>query len=137
MVYHNIIKEHNDVYYPAFNDSHVVKALIADRIWEKKITELFKILISDDDIVLDVGAYIGLHTLTLANLASHVYSFEPQPLIFECLSKTLAKQHLYNITLFNVALSNIEGDSFIRITTAMLVWLELETICLIRCFRVN
>ena len=114
MVYHNIIKEHNDVYYPAFNDSHVVKALIADRIWEKKITELFKILISDDDIVLDVGAYIGLHTLTLANLASHVYSFEPQPLIFECLSKTLAKQHLYNITLFNVALSNIEGDSFIH-----------------------
>ena len=114
MVYNNIISEHNDIFYPAFNDSHVVKALLADRIWEKKITELFTILISDDDIVLDIGSYIGLHTLTLSNLAKHVYSFEPQPLIYECLSKTLAKKHLYNVSLFNIALSNKEEDSFIH-----------------------
>ena len=114
MVHNNIISEHNDIFYPAFNDCHVVKALLGNRIWEKKITELFEILISDDDIVLDVGSYIGLHTLTLANLSSHVYSFEPQPLIYECLSKTLAKQHLYNVTLFNIALSNKEEESFIH-----------------------
>lgn len=113
MVYTNIISEHNDVFYPQYNDSHVIRSLLNNRVWEKKITEIFHVLIKDTDIVVDVGAYIGLHTLTMAKLAKHVYSFEPQPLIYQCLSKTIKKQNIVNVNLFNVALSNIEGDSFI------------------------
>ena len=114
MVYNNIIVEHNNTFYPAYNDSHVVRALLNDRIWERKLTDIFKLFITDDDIVIDVGAYIGLHTLTFCSLANHVYSFEPQPLIYECLNKTLQKQHIYNVNLYNIALSNINSSSYIH-----------------------
>ena len=114
MVYNNIISEHNDIFYPAFNDSHVVRALLSNRIWEKKINKIFHLLIKDTDIVVDVGAYIGLHTLTMAKLAKHVYSFEPQPLIYQCLSKTIKQQNIVNVNLFNIALSNKDEDSFIH-----------------------
>ena len=110
----NQIKEYNDVYYPQQNDSNVVKALLDDRIWEKNITKIFKLYIKENSVVVDAGAYIGLHTLTMANLAKKVYSFEPQPLVYQCLKQTLEKKQITNVDLHHVALSSKSGETTIH-----------------------
>ena len=102
-------KTYNNVFYPQKNNSSVVKALLNDKIWEKKITNIFQAYIKKDWIVVDVGTYIGLHTLTMSKLANTVYSFEPQPLIHQCLKNTLEKQKIENVKLHHVALSNNLG----------------------------
>jgi FkbM family methyltransferase len=108
------IVEHNNFYYnkvsyPQVNNSAVVKALLKNKIWEKKITNIFQAYIKKDWIVVDVGAYIGLHTLTMSKLANTVYSFEPQPLIYQCVKNTLTTQKIENVILHHVALSNNLG----------------------------
>ncbi len=112
MVLSEIICEYNGVFYPQQNNnSAVVKALLQDRIWEKKLNNILNNYIKDDWVVVDVGAYIGSHTLTMSGLAKQVYSFEPQPLIYQCLSNTLKKKEIDNVVLFNLAASNKKGES--------------------------
>ena len=114
MVLSEIIVEYNNVFYPQQNNSSVIKALLNDRIWEKKITNLFNHYIQEDWVVVDAGAYIGLHTLTLSKLAKEVISFEPQPLVYQCLKNTLEKQNIDNVKLYHLALSNKKSDTHIH-----------------------
>jgi FkbM family methyltransferase len=111
MVLSEIIVEYNDVFYPQQNNSSVIKALLNDRVWEKRITNLFHHYIQEDWVVVDAGAYIGLHTLTLSKLAKEVISFEPQPLIYQCLKNTLEKQNIDNVKLYHLALSNKKSNT--------------------------
>lgn len=103
------ISSHNDVFYPTNNNSSVIKALLGNRIWEKKITNLFKQFIKPNQIVIDCGSYIGTHTLTMSNLAGKVYAFEPQPLVANCIRKTLQAKMLENVVFTEVACSNQIG----------------------------
>jgi FkbM family methyltransferase len=103
------ISSHNDVFYPTINNSAVIRALLSDRIWEKKITNLFKKFIKPNQIVIDCGSYIGTHTLTMSKLAGKVYAFEPQPLIAKCIRKTLQTNMIENVVFTEVACSNQIG----------------------------
>jgi FkbM family methyltransferase len=62
------------------------------------------------DIVWDVGANIGHYTKKFADIvgaSGHVVAFEPSPRTFAKLSAAMS--HSHNITVANVALSNLEG----------------------------
>tara|TARA_R110000803_G_scaffold117669_3_gene186188 strand:+ start:451 stop:1092 length:642 start_codon:yes stop_codon:yes gene_type:complete len=107
------ISEFNNVFYPTTNDSAVVRCLLSGRVWEKKITNIFHQYITHDSVVVDCGTYIGSHSLSMSNLAKKVIGFEPQPLIFKCLTQTIDKQNIKNIKLYNIALSNKQGNTFI------------------------
>ena len=102
---------HNNIYYPIENDSHVVKALLGNRIWEKKIDSIMKEIIKPDWICLDCGAYIGSHSITMAEIAKECHSFEPQPLVYQCLLKTRKKKELKNWYINNFALTNKDDGS--------------------------
>lgn len=73
--------------------------------------------IKDGDWVIDIGANVGHYTKRLAELvgeSGRVLAFEPIPSTFELLTVNMAKTHLSNITLFNVAASDsssIQGMS--------------------------
>lgn len=56
--------------------------------WEQHLYYFYSKFIKDDHIIIDGGANIGFHTIQFAKLANKgkVYSFEPQPLIFNVLS---------------------------------------------------
>ena len=43
-----------------------------------------------------------------------MHYLEPQPLIYQCLSKTIKQKNITNVNLFNIGLSNKEEDSFIH-----------------------
>ena len=108
------VKFSHDVYYPTKNTSHVIKKMLSDKVWEEKAVNIFMDNISNNDVVIDCGAYIGSHTLVLSRLASKVHAFEPQKLIYECLEKTFKNKD--NVILYNVALYNKKGEISIGIS---------------------
>ena len=99
------------IYYPteSRDSCGVIKSLLSNRIWERRIVELYKIIVKEGDIVLDCGAFIGLHTLELSKLVGEtgkVYSFEPIPAVADCLEKTMEEKNIDNVVLVRNALYN-------------------------------
>ena len=76
--------------------------LILDKVVEKNLESI------------DVGVYRGVYTYQLAKKSKHVHAFEPNPLLFPYLKKNLNKL-LKNITLYEMALSDIISESVLRI----------------------
>ena len=81
--------------------------------YDEELLFLDKIVDKDSESV-DVGVYRGVYTFQLAKISKHVHSFEPNPLIFPYLNKNLQKL-IENLTLYNVALSDKNGESELRI----------------------
>ena len=109
---HNIYYNNRayQLYYPINNTSSVVKSLLNNKIWEKKLQEIFRHYIKPNHNVIDIGSYIGTHTLLFSILGRKVYAFEPQPLIFNCLTQTISdNSNLHNIIPYNIALYNNDG----------------------------
>jgi FkbM family methyltransferase len=59
--------------------------------WEQHLYIFYSNFIKPDFTILDGGANLGFHTICFASLANKgkVYSFEPQPLIFNILSTNI------------------------------------------------
>jgi FkbM family methyltransferase len=72
---------------------------------------LFESEILASSVVLDIGASIGLYTLTAAKYAYKVYSFEPDPLTFANLKKNVEGNFYRNIITINKAVSDRNGES--------------------------
>jgi FkbM family methyltransferase len=69
-------------------------------------------LIDVGNTVIDVGAFMGTHTLAFARHVGprgQVYAFEPHPVAFGLLKLNVEKNDLSNVKLFNVALSDCTG----------------------------
>lgn len=69
-----------------------------------------------DDVVYDIGAYLGWHSLAAGSMAQegHVIAFEPHPISYERLSKVISQSPLKNIQIHNVGLS--DSNSSVRIS---------------------
>lgn len=73
--------------------------------------DVLNLFINQNSIVYDIGSNIGYHTVGFANKAKHVYAFEPNLKNLRLLS--LNTQKLKNVSIYDVACSDINGDSFI------------------------
>ena len=97
------------IYYPENVEEAVIKAIKSGRIWEKKLLNNYKDLILPGNTVLDIGAYLGTHTVAFSQLVGDtgkVISFEPQTEIFTLLQKTIKENNITNIKLHNKAVYN-------------------------------
>lgn len=75
--------------------------------WEPDTFRVFCRYVTPDATVLDIGAWIGATTLYAAQLAKHVYAFEPDPVAHEQLRLNLeANAGLTNVTLCNCGVSD-------------------------------
>ena len=93
-------------------DKSVVGAIEdAGGIWEPEIMGLMSRLIQKDDICLDIGANVGVHTLAMAALAplGHVHAFEPSSANFKHLSDNIRDNQIANATVHNLGLSEVAG----------------------------
>ena len=80
--------------------------------YESFITELFAKEVKDGDIVVDIGANIGCHTLALAKLVGEkgkVYAFEPHPETFALLKKNIEENKYTNVIAEQKAISDKPG----------------------------
>lgn len=79
--------------------------------YEPVETDLVKKHIRESNTCIDVGANIGYYTLLMAKLKANVHSFEPEPNNFSLLKKNVELNNFTNVTLYNKAVSNINGTT--------------------------
>jgi FkbM family methyltransferase len=73
---------------------------------------IFRAFVAPGDVVIDVGANIGVHALALASLVGPsgvVFAFEPQRLAFQTLCANMALNSLDNAHCVNAAVSDSAG----------------------------
>lgn len=82
--------------------------------FEKNELAMVKRLIAMNDIVLDVGANIGIYTVLAANLVGRggqVHSFEPLPDVYDVLSTNVVANQCANVATNRVAVSDNNGET--------------------------
>lgn len=85
--------------YPA-KDQYVGRSLALYGEFSEGEAEVFRHLVRPGDMVVEVGANLGAHTVLLARLAGPqgaVLAFEPQPILFQVLCANLAMNHITTV----------------------------------------
>ena len=101
------------------NDQYVGRSLDLYGEFSEGEIELFQKLVQSGDIVLDVGANIGAHTVWFAKrvgLRGTVIAFEPQRFVFQLLCANLALNDIINTIAFWQAV----GESPATLTVPLL-----------------
>ncbi len=73
-------------------------------------------LIGPGDVVLDVGANVGTHTVAFAKhvgASGKVYAFEPQPMIFSLLRANVGRNGLANVECVNAGVADARGEMLV------------------------
>lgn len=87
---------------------------------EKKINSLIKELILEFDTqnFIDIGSNVGIHGLTVAKKYPKikVYNFEPNSRLIKLQKRSIIKNNLQNVELFDYALSDKNKDGFLYTT---------------------
>jgi FkbM family methyltransferase len=99
-----------------FSETYLLRKRLNRSIKKKDEAELELIKIFSDKKkdAIDVGVYRGVYSYQLAKYYKHVYSYEPNPLLYPYLEKNL-KKIISNITIENYALSDVTGEIDLRI----------------------
>lgn len=93
-------------------------ATMSQGIYEELVTRVFENIVSQGMTFVDIGAYIGYHTLTAARLVGEkgrVFSFEPTPYSYELLIKNIELNGYNNIRATQKAISNKSGKAMLFI----------------------
>lgn len=91
------------------NDTIVSLSLKEYGEWAQLEIDFLLDLIASGDTVLDIGAFLGTHTLAFARhvgTSGKIYAFEPHPVFFNVLKKNVEQNTFNNVMLFNAAVSN-------------------------------
>ena len=97
------------IYYPTdekYNRCIVIKKTKKGGLWEKRITKLIFNDCKQNHCAIDIGANIGIHSLSMINAVKNgqLIAFEPQKGIARCLEKTLEEYD--NVSISNYLVSN-------------------------------
>ncbi len=94
------------------NDLYIGKAVEKYGEFSEFEVDLFRQICRPGDVVVEVGANIGTHTVALSNIVGEhglVHAFEPQPIIFYTLCANVAINSLNNVHCLNLAAGAAEG----------------------------
>jgi len=103
----------------AFPNDLITNEIIKHGMYEKTLFLFLKKLLRSNQgfNCLDIGANIGVVTLTLCRYANKVISFEPTPETFELLNSTIKENHIKNCIPCNIGLSNTKGNATFFVQT--------------------
>jgi len=101
--YYVLVRGKEGLFLANKNDRFIGRALIeygefSDIQWNR-----MKPFLNSGDVIIDVGANIGGHTISFANHVGangEVWAFEPQPIIFQNLCANVALNALQNVKTF-------------------------------------
>lgn len=102
-VFLNIVtcKYDNKIWTLCQNDG-ISKHILNSEGWEPHLTSAFKKLIKLDDVVIDIGANFGYHTMTMAECVGNngkVYAYEPQKYIYNLLLRNIKNNNVTDIVI--------------------------------------
>src|SRR4030042_6975012 len=92
--------------------SQTFQPFIFSGVWEPITTKLFKQVVKEGDVVVDLGANMGYFTLLASRVVGEkgkVYAFEPEPVNHTLLLKNIELNNRTNIIPLQKAVSNITG----------------------------
>ncbi len=95
----------------SIND-HIKNYLRKGEAWEKRISGLIAKYAVPGSVMIDVGAHIGTHTLTMAycvGVEGRVVAFEPQPKIFRELFHNIRINMFHNVSCIWAAVGTESG----------------------------
>lgn len=95
------------------HDAVIGKVIVNNGAWAPKDLDLFEGLIRPGDVVFDIGANIGHHTVFFSDLVGpegRVFAFEPQLEIFRFASANLVLNGCRNTTLMQGCLGSECGE---------------------------
>lgn len=98
------------------NDIYVGQALIKYGEYSYLEMDAFKKICGPGDVIIEVGANIGSHTVGLAKIVGaqgRVMAIEAQPVIFQNLCGNISINSLTNLDCLNIAASNRSGSTII------------------------
>jgi len=98
------------------NDMYIGKSFDLYGEFSEEESALFRRIVTDKDVVLDIGANIGAHTLFLAKAVGpngQVHAFEPQRIVFQTLCANMALNHIANAFCYDIALGKRPGTVFV------------------------
>lgn len=93
------------------NDVYIGRSLEFYGEWAEGEVDVFRQIVRPGDVVVDVGANIGTHTVFLARAVGNkgkVYALEPQRVVFQLLCANVALNGLLNVYCMNVAATEAE-----------------------------
>lgn len=82
--------------------------------WEKRNRKYAQELVKSPDVVIDLGANIGQEAMQYAGWARKVYSFEPNPVIYEVLDLNIRQNGITNVELIQKGASDVAGSAVIN-----------------------
>ncbi len=94
------------------NDHYIGRAVEKYGEFSESEVEIFRQLCVKGDLVVEVGANIGTHTMVFSQLVGNtgrVYAFEPQRIVFQTLCANMALNNIENVECFQTALANEAG----------------------------
>lgn len=94
------------------NDIYIGQAMLRYGEYGEQEAELFKQFCQPGDVVIDVGANIGTHTLVFARAVGptgRVIAFEPQRVIFQTLCANMALNSITHVECFHAAVGAKAG----------------------------
>ena len=97
-------------------DTEISAHIAVDGSWEPETTKLVKKLLRPDSFVVDVGANIGWFTFISAKRASIVHAFEPEPLNYSLLARSVALNSFKNVVLRQLCISDHEGTAELHLS---------------------
>ncbi len=115
---------HHGKYKFIFNNDGDYEEILYHAFWNKYfLSEKNKIqdFVKKGDVVVDVGANIGLFSLILSDLvddSGKVYSFEPIPLLYKKLINNINLNDIKNITTIETGVGETESETEIFLNPA-------------------
>lgn len=87
-----------------------VSSVLVDKIYTRALYEKYH-KIRKEDIIIDVGAHVGIFTLKASRKATNglVVSVEPNPRNYKLLVENIRRNKLKNVVALKTALSNYNG----------------------------
>lgn len=98
------------------HDTYVGRSLEVFGEWCESEVRLFQQIVRPGDVVVDVGANIGSHTVPLAQAVGprgDVYAFEPQRVVYQTLCANLALNSLRNVKAYMMAVGAERGSALV------------------------
>jgi FkbM family methyltransferase len=90
----------------------IKRVIVSGNVWERHVVDLLEQYIEPGTVVVEVGAHIGTHTVTIARLLGpwgRIYAFEPQRKMYRELHHNLALNGLTNAVILRYAVGSEDG----------------------------
>ena len=99
--------------FSGFANDYLAQAIHNKGTIEPYFQEIVNVLVSRNDVILDIGANIGTHSVILSRKSKlgKVYAFEPQSLTFSILQNNILYNSLTNVIPLHYAITTLDNQA--------------------------